>query len=152
MTMPPPLALAHALAPALAGLHWGIGGSCLLHHLGLEAAPRDLDIVTTPEHFEVLRQRVEGRLGPGQRPPHPDYRTRHFLQFVSPQGVGLDLLAGIAVRRGDGLASWHFDPASVQTDDGLPWMRVADWLQLYRLFGRSARVARLEAWLARPPG
>ena len=147
--LPPPRELAALLAAPLAGRCWAIGGSTLLHHLGLEPAPADLDLVTPPAHFEPIAAVLAARFGPGQRPAHPRYRSAHFLRFDA-GGVPLDLMAGIAVHTGGALVHWHFDPLHIDHADGLPWMRATDWLALYTLFDRPARARQLEAWLAAP--
>lgn len=147
--LPPPRALAATLAAPLAGRCWAIGGSTLLHHLGLEPAPVDLDIVTPPDQFEPIAAMLAARFGPGLRPAHPRFRSGHFMRFNA-GGVPLDLMADIAVQTGDALVHWHFDPLHIDHVDGLPWMRAADWLTLYTLFDRPARARQLEAWLAAP--
>jgi hypothetical protein len=143
-----PLAAAHALAPKLAGLHWGIGGSTLLHHLGLEPAPRDLDLITTEAHYPAVHAVLTQVFGAGSRPQHPRYVSAHFARFQDASALSVDLMADIAVRTAQGIERWQFDPAAVMVHDGLPWMRAQDWLTLYQLFDRPQRVAQLTAYLA----
>ncbi|MFM2398286.1 MAG: hypothetical protein RL341_443 [Pseudomonadota bacterium] len=145
--IPAPLALARQIAPALHGLSWAIGGSVLLHRLGLEAAPRDLDIVTTDQDFAPLCAQLAQHLQRIERTPHPRYISQHFARFVSPQNVSVDVMASIAVRGAQGEHTWAFDPATIEQQGGLPWMRAADWLVLYRLFDRPVRVAQLAQYL-----
>jgi hypothetical protein len=146
--VPGPVVLAMALAPRLGGLDWAIGGSSLLWRLGIEPAPKDLDLVTTPAHFDPLCAALTRQLGPGERPPHDRYASAHFLRFGTTAGAGVDVMAGIRVRRGNELLPWHFDPRRTQAIDGLPWMPPSDWLTLYALFDRPAQVARLQAYLS----
>jgi hypothetical protein len=54
---------------------WGIGGSLLLYHLNLISAPQELDIVTTPEDFPALNQRLSSMLGPPAQIAHPTYAS-----------------------------------------------------------------------------
>jgi hypothetical protein len=146
--MPAPVRLAHELAPSLAGLDWAIGGSSLLWRLGIEPAPNDLDLVTTPAHFEPLCAALARRLGPGEHPPHEHYLSAHFLRFGTAATAVVDVMAGIRVRRGTELPVWQFEPRRTQHIDGLPWMPPSDWLTLYALFERPARVAQLQAYLS----
>jgi hypothetical protein len=148
MTPASPRALAHALAPTLAGLDWGVGGSVLLAHLGLPVTPNDLDLVTTPAHFAELTERLKQVLTTREKPRDTRYVTAHFLHLVSADGVGVDVMAGIAVREPAGIQTWTFDPARTALVDGLPWMLAEDWLSLYALFGREARVRILTDYLA----
>ena len=144
---PPPFVLAQELAPLLAEMHWGIGGSLLLWKLGLEANPKDLDIMTTAEHFDSVRQRLAQRLGEGVRTPHPSFRSTCFARFESPGSAPVDLFAEVSVRRNDEVESWRFDPQHVEYWRGLPWMLPSAWLELYKLFDRPERVRALQGFL-----
>src|SRR5688572_29199849 len=99
MNEPRPLILAQEIAPLLAGMHWGIGGSLLLWKLGLEAEPRDLDIMTTAQHFPAASQRIALRLGEGVRTPHPTFRSTCFARFESGTAGSIDLFAEVRVER-----------------------------------------------------
>jgi N-acetylglutamate synthase-like GNAT family acetyltransferase len=147
---PAPLALAWELAPILSGLRFGIGGSTLLHQLGLEPAPRDLDLVCATEDFAAVVTRLQGRLEPLPRTAHPRYRSAGFAQFTAPGGVEVEVMAGVEVAAGGDSIHWHFDPDHLRWSAGLPCMDPRDWLELYGLFGRPARVAQLEEFLRRP--
>lgn len=148
MELPPPVRLGQELAPALRGLDWGIGGSSLLWNLGLADSPRDLDLVTTVAHFPEARRLVSLRLGEGSAAAHPTYRSRCFVRFAPMGPVPVDLFAGVRVETADGILEWAFDPAALELRDGLPWMRAEDWVQLYKLFDRPARVKALTDYLA----
>ncbi|MCL6264440.1 SlyX family protein [Craterilacuibacter sp. RT1T] len=147
MNTPAPMALATRLAPLLNGLDWGVGGSTLLYHLGLEANPQDLDLLVTPEHFAQAHLRLAELFNEEPRPAHPRHIAQHFARFVSQDGSAIDLIAGICVRDGEKQTSWDFDPAQVDIEHGLPWMRAEDWLTLYTLFQRPFRVQQLQNWL-----
>ena len=140
--------LAQQIAPLLAGKDWGIGGSLLLWKLGIEPRPNDLDIMTTAAHFGVVSRPLEEKFGAGVRTPHPAFRSAHFARFSTDAGVSIDLFAGVRVERGGQSSSWNFDPRSVMEWRGLPWMRPADWLELYELFDRPERVNALIRYLA----
>jgi hypothetical protein len=149
MTSPPPLILAHELAPLLTDLNWGIGGSLLLYHLKLISAPQDLDIVTTPEDFPALNKRLSSMLGPPAQIAHPTYASTHFSRFASRRGVNLDVMAGIRVRTKAGFKTWEFNPQTILMARALPWMQPRDWLDLYDMFDRPERVTLLRNYLDR---
>ena len=149
MTSPPPLFLAHELAPLLTHLNWGIGGSLLLYHLKLVTDPQDLDIVTTPEDFPEIRKRLAAFLGSPSPIDHPTYASKHFSRFNSPRGVTVDVMTGIRVRTSSGFKSWEFKPQTVSTANGLPWMQPHDWLELYEMFDRPERMSLLRNYLKR---
>lgn len=146
---PGPLLLAREIAPLLTRLDWGIGGSTLLFKLGLIDSPRDLDLVVMPRHFESARSRLSSLLTLRPTAPHPTYVSKHFARFISATGVGVDIMASIAVRSESTLTTWDFDPRTLSHDDGLPWMRAEDWVCLYRLFGRHERAQQLADYLAK---
>jgi hypothetical protein len=151
MNNPPPVRLAQDLAPHLRGLDWGIGGSSLLWKLGLAEAPRDLDLVTTVAHFPEVRRIISQTLGEGSVTPHPVYRSRCFARFASMGPVPVDLFAEVRVETANGILEWAFDPARLELIDNLPWMRAEDWVQLYKLFDRPARVKALTDYLELRP-
>jgi hypothetical protein len=148
MTVPAPVTLARSIAPLLAGLEWGIGGSVLMWSLGLEPAPRDLDVVTTAECFNGIRERIARQLGPPIDVPHSTYQSGCFARFAASGPVSLDLMADIRVRTAQEIIGWRFDPKSVTFRDGLPWMRPEDWVELYELFERPQRALALRRYLA----
>lgn len=144
---PAPLAAARMLAPSLASLRWGIGGGTLLHHLGIEPVPVDLDIVVTKSHFDAVCAILVRLLGPAQRPQHPRFASARFARFRTSAGVGVDVMAGIAVDTEEGRQAWDWRPGRTVVADGLPWMLPEDWLHLYALFDRPERVAQLRCYL-----
>ncbi len=135
----------------LRGLDWGVGGTTLLHHLGIhDAAPHDLDCFTTVAHFPIVAERLAARFGAGTRTPSDVHVSTCFLTFTAPDGTHIDLLAGAAVMKAGVRHAWDFDPKTITRDaDDIPWMRAEDWLELYRLFDRPERVKTLDSYLRR---
>jgi len=151
MASPPPLVLAHEIAPLLAGVNWGIGGSLLLWKLGLEANPRDLDIMTTAADFPLASQRIAQKYGEGVRTPHAAFQSVHFAKFNPDGDVSMDLFAEVRVTKNGDTASWSLDPRGIEYWRGLPWMQPSAWLELYTLFDRPERVNALRAYLRSVP-
>jgi hypothetical protein len=147
MTHPTPLLLAYTIAPHLAGLNWAIGGSTLLHHLGVERAPVDLDIVVSTAQFKAAESKLTALFGEGQQPQHASYRSTYFSRFIVADGTQIDIMAGIAVLLGNELVTWTFEPHNTVVQAGLPWMRAEDWLVLYGLFNRPARIEQVQKYL-----
>lgn len=143
-------ALAGQLSELLAGTEFGIGGSCLLQQLGLEVTPRDVDIICTEDDYPTIFQRLSTRLSAVELPAHPEYCSQHFQRFVSEEGVGVDLMAGVAVARQGQKDYFSFDPSRTQMQQGIRWMLAEDWLLLYQLFNRPQRVQQLTQLLAAP--
>ena len=148
MSRPRSVTLAYQISPLLEGLDWAIGGSTLLHHIGIEPNPSDLDLVVQEEHFVSAVERLTATLGTGTRPLDPNYLSKHFARFRSNDGTFVDLMAGIASRTPNGIVTWNFLPSRILLREGLPWMLAEDWLELYALFNRPRRVEQLKAYLA----
>lgn len=147
MIVPSPVALAQEIAPRLAGLPWAIGGSVLMWKLGLEPAPRDLDVMTDAKHFPRVSALITEVCGLGREVSHPRYRSGFFRRFDG-RTASVDLMADVSVQTVNGLLSWKFDPAGIVIDGGLPWMRAQDWLVLYELFDRPERVKVLRQFIS----
>lgn len=148
---PPALRLAKELAVILRGLNWGIGGSLLLHRLGIEPSPKDLDVVVTPNHWDELTFRLKNKLGQPFRPHSDEFASSHFHRYENSGLSSLDVMAGIRVRDANGcMVSWEFVPTHITCDADLRWMLAKDWLEIYRLFGRHERVRQLESYFADP--
>ncbi len=150
MAEPEALLLAQRIAPLLEGLAWAIGGSVLLHHLGIEPTPNDLDIVVTEAHFAAAMARLQPMAGTSHRPAGDGLMSTHFARLGTGTDTAIDVMAGIAAHTAHGTVRWHFDPTRVRHENGLPWMLAQDWLVLYRLFNRPARVAQLSSFLTQP--
>ncbi len=130
---------------------WGIGGSVLLVRLGLLRQARDLDLVCTEQVFPTLAGVLSRHYELLAVMPHPLYCSRCFQRFRHPSGLVIELMAGIAVRQSDSasqpLRDWAFHPEMLEWQGGLPWMTASQWLALYQLFDRPARVCLLTDYL-----
>jgi hypothetical protein len=103
--------------------------------------------VTTPEDFPVLQNRLATLLGAPIHVDHPTYASAHFSHFISPDGVNLDIMAGIRVRTNIGFKSWEFNPRTLVMANGLPWMQPQDWQDSYEMFNRPERASLLSNYL-----
>ena len=135
------------LCALLQPLQFGIGGSCLLWQLGLESAPNDIDIVCETADFAAICTTLSEDFSPVPVAAHPDYISSHFARFSRPGWPDIELMAGITVRQADTVVQWTFTPQRCHWQDHIRWMPAADWLQLYQLFNRPARVAQLKRYL-----
>jgi hypothetical protein len=66
--------MARRISPLIGHLQWAIGGSLLLHHLGLNVEPRDLDIVRTLEDFGQISECLASAFGNPSQTSHPSYK------------------------------------------------------------------------------
>ncbi|MCW3482167.1 hypothetical protein OL229_21855 [Neisseriaceae bacterium JH1-16] len=147
MTASAPLAFATALAPQLTARSWAIGGSALLHRLGLAAAPDRLELVTTAADFAAMAQTLAEQARDISPDPHPDYAPRHFARFETADGLQIELVAEMAIRLERGVFRWPFDATAIEPADGLPWCCIEDWALLYRLLGDAESAALLDGYL-----
>ncbi|MDX5405891.1 MAG: hypothetical protein LPK11_02460 [Chromatiaceae bacterium] len=135
------------LCALLQPFQFGIGGSCLLWQLGLEAAPNDIDIVCTETDFTAICAVLNANFSLQPVVPHPLYRSAQFCRFSRSGWPDIELMAGIAVVQQQQQTQWTFVPQRCHWQDGVCWMPPADWLQLYQLFNRPERVAQLRRYL-----
>lgn len=134
------------------GVHWGVGGSVLLQHFGLENQPHDIDIVVAEQDAESAAQ-VLDRLGTRKtRSEQGSYVTFRFLEYVV-DGTDIDVMAGLGIRHSAGIYLYAFDERAV-TDSMpagtavVPLTALEDWYVLYQLMvGREQRVRVIENYL-----
>ncbi|MDP5185838.1 MAG: hypothetical protein NWQ30_01575 [Alishewanella sp.] len=137
-----------ALCRLLADKQFGVGGSCLLWQLGLVDKPTDIDLVCTEADFAAISALLTNAGYQAQAiKSDPMYATAKFSHFTYAGGRSIDLMAGIAVRKDNGVSAFTFHPERCRWQDGICWMPPADWLHIYQLFGRSERVAQLRQYL-----
>ena len=135
------------LSGLLQPYQFGIGGSCLLWHLELEAQPNDIDVVCAEVDFTAICQRLAADFEQQHRPAHQQYASAHFARFSRAGWPDIELMAGIAVKQHGQLIHWSFNPGHCHWQNAICWMPPADWLQLYQLFNRPQRVAQLRRYL-----
>lgn len=135
------------LCARLKPFQFGIGGSCLLWQLGLENAPNDIDIVCAEVDFAAICAELTKTFSMALVAAHPNYASKHFARFSKAGWPDIELMAGIAVRQGQNLMQWSFQPERCHWQQEVCWMPAADWLQLYQLFDRPQRVTQLKRYL-----
>lgn len=145
--MSTPLEFARALAPALAGRCWAIGGSTLLQQLGLVEQPRNLNLITTAADFAALRAVLATHGSDITPPPLLPFNSPQFARFDVGGGLCVDLTAELSIKLDKGSYRWPFDAGALQQADGLPWCFAEDWALLYRLLGRHEQSEALDEWL-----
>ena len=125
---------------------WGIGGSCLLLQLNLVSHCRDLDLVCTEAEFPQLFAALAARLPQLEVSKHPRFCSDYFARFQHDSGIEIELMAGIKVLQQDTVTCWLFEPEHLWFDEQLPWMSARQWLELYRLFGRTSSASLLQVY------
>ncbi|MBV2130366.1 DUF4269 domain-containing protein [Arsukibacterium indicum] len=141
------LAQLQQLCELLRPLQFGVGGSCLLWQLGLETSPNDIDIVCSEDDFAAICNKLAAEFQLQERPAHSEYCSSHFARFSRQGWPDIELMAGIAVKQGDSISRWQFNPQRCHWQNSVCWMPPADWLQLYQLFNRPQRVVQLRHYL-----
>ena len=127
---------------------FGIGGSCLLWHLGLEANPGDIDLVCREEDFAAIANLLAKTYKTEPAPLNPNFVTRQFACLSQPGALNIDLMAGIAVLQQGKRVEWTFHPERCYWQNQICFMPASDWLELYTLFNRPKRVETLSRYLA----
>lgn len=128
----------------LNGIVCRFGGSTLLKHHGLIEMTNDLDVFVEPDQFERLDQ-VLSRVGEKvETPPHADYMTTHFGEYVL-DGNDIDVMASFRMRCTDGIYTHPY----IEPDGN--WMRLEEWIVLYTVMGRTDKLERLEHYFSKHP-
>ncbi len=138
------------LTPLVTVPEWGIGGSLLLTERQLLNDFRDIDLVCSEAVVMQLDAQLQRLSTVLPAEVHPHYCSRWFRRYQHESGLVIELMAGIQVRNPQ-LTQWQFHPATLEQRHGLPWMRLADWLELYQLFDRPQRAQLIRAALAVVP-
>ena len=136
------------LSTLLKHYSFGIGGSCLLWHLGLEANPGDIDVVCREADFPEICALLATHYQPEAATFNPDFVTSHFARFSQNGARDIELMAGIAVLQQGKRVEWTFHPERCYWQNQICFMPASDWLELYTLFNRPKRVETLRRYLA----
>lgn len=131
-----------------AGIPFQVGGSALLHSMGLVGRVGDLDLVFRPEDRDRLGRTLRRATG-----TPPVFDIRQEPGFVSSWRAGhrfgdvdLDMTGGIALGYPNGyVARLPFTPGSLWRlgEASVPLAPPADWLLVYR-YHNPRRAALLE--------
>ena len=138
-----------------AGIPWQLGGSGLLHAMGLVDTVRDLDVVFPPEAMDPMTVVLREHTG-----VEPTFTARQEDGFVSGfrgrhewDGVELDVTAGITLDYGGLVVRLPFSAGREWMFGGevIPLAPLEQWLLIYRFHNpvRSRLLAPLvvdEAW------
>lgn len=133
------------------GILWGLGGSGLLHVYGLEAEPRDLDLLIRTEHMEAAVSELHPLGVLAELQPKPPFCSRRFVQ-IQTGGVEADLIAGFRIHHEAGLYELPLEAHSIAGTariggEAVPLTAPEDWYVLYLLMGRPKRADVWERFL-----
>lgn len=124
-------------------IHFGIGGSLLLHHHRLPVTPRDIDLVVALADADraVLLLSEMGTVV--EQDETSLYATEVFQEFMI-EGIDLDLMSGLQVRHDEGIFVYPFAEQTIN-ETGLSFMSLVDWYVIYQLIpGREQKVTMIE--------
>ena len=130
------------------GITWGVGASLLLNFKSITQEFHDIDLMTTAEDVEQVKELLSG-LGELQ-PPNPNdrYFSRHFYEFVI-DGVDVDVMEGFVIVHDGQKINCPFSADSIAETielDGqkIPLQAVPEWRRYYALMGREAKVNMID--------
>lgn len=130
-----------------AGVRFGVGGSALLYRHGLAQDFRDIDLVVLMADGAKAVQVLSGLGTMAGEKPCGVYATALFRTFHM-DGAGIDMMAGLAIRHGEGVYEYAFCENSIRDHwpvNGvmLPFCPLSDWAELYALMPGKERKAEL---------
>ncbi len=126
------------------GVKFALGGSGLLHALGLCDLVYDWDI-TTESSWEQVEACIKG-LEYERIPPSGIYATEHFCK-INLHGSSVDLMRKFAIRQGD-QAPHPISTIVTGYWRGIPLGSPREWSEAYRLMGRNAKADLLAKYMS----
>ncbi len=131
-----------------AGILFGVGGSAMLFRHGLSEDFNDIDLVVAQEDTFKADEVLSGLGKRGEARPAGVFETAVFRSFQV-DGVGVDMMAGLAIRHDAGVYRHVFDKESIKDHWPvygvmLPFCALEEWGVLYRLMpGKEAKAERI---------
>jgi DNA-3-methyladenine glycosylase I len=120
-----------------AGVLFGIGGSAMMYFYGLAEDFRDIDLVVAlPDAGKA--EEVFLRLGVSCPAKNSDVFVTDVFRSFLVDGIGIDLMAGLAIRHEEGVFRYPFDASSLPRSFPvmgalLPFCALEEWCVLYDL-------------------
>ena len=131
-----------ALSAALRaeGIPHALGGSGLMHFLGIDVDVHDWDVTTDAPEFELL---TVVRRYPHERLGHAGPYCSRYAFALSVGESTIDLIGGFAVRDGRGIVECR--TIVTGTHETIPLGSPAEWARVYRALGERGKADQLDA-------
>lgn len=132
---------------------WALGASSMLYFNRIASEFNDIDIMIDDKDAPNAKQLLMSLGTLIDTVPGVNYRTKHFYEFTI-DGVEVDIMGGFAIYK-DGIVHdcslKQTDIASYEQVNGqlVPLNSVYVWRGYYELMGRDAKVALIDAFLAK---
>lgn len=128
------------------GIRWAVGASMMLHRHGLADEPHDLDLFISVDDIDRVES-VMGNIGELQSwEENPFYGTKRFLEYHV-DGVEVDIIAGFVIKGEDFEFRHDFEASVIEIVEGIRYMTLEEWKDLYRMMGRTAKAEMIEHYL-----
>lgn len=132
-----------------ADITWAVGASLLLYFKGISDSFNDIDLMVVEADAERAKSLL---LDMGQmQPPKPNgnYKTPYFYEFVI-DGVEVDVMGGFIIVKDGQEYDCSLSPELIcesitVNGQAVPLQAVSDWRRYYKLMGREAKVAMIDA-------
>ena len=119
---------------------WAVGASGMLYLNGIADTFHDLDIMVDESHIAEAKAILDTMGTLQERIPHPNFKTKHFLEYVI-EGVEADVIAGFIITKDGEDHRLPFDASHIErivTVKGqqIPLQSRSDWQHYYMLLDR----------------
>lgn len=139
--------VAHALNEQ--HINWSVGASLLLYFHNLTTVYHDIDIMTTVEDAEKVKDILE-KLGAVKEDTKSSstYRTQYFYEF-NLEGAEIDVMAGmVIVDHGTAydcsMKTDQIEGSAVLNGEKIPLYSLSEWRRFYALMGRKNKVEMID--------
>ena len=130
------------IAAALNGrqITWAVGASGMLYLNGITDRFNDLDILIDEEDIAKAKTILDTMGSLQERIPNPNFKTRHFLEYVI-EGVEVDVMAGFIITKDGKDHHLPFDASHIErtvtvNEQAIPLQLRSDWQHYYVLLDR----------------
>ena len=122
------------------GITWAVGASSMLYLNGIVDSFHDLDLLVEEARIAEAKALLDEMGTLQERIPNPQYKTRHFLEYVI-EDVEVDVLAGFIICKDGTDHDMPFDRTHIERTvtvcgEPIPLQHRSDWAHYYTLMGR----------------
>ena len=119
---------------------WAVGASGMLYLNGITDRFNDLDILVDEAHLQEAKAVLDTMGTLQERIPNPNFKTRHFLEYVI-EGVEADVIAGFIITKDGTDHHLPFDASHIErivslNGQQIPLQSRSDWQHYYILLDR----------------
>lgn len=138
------------------GIHWAVGGSCLLKVYGIVDQVGDIDLLFAYQDITQVLLIMDEICYRKEIPIKSEYETAAFYVYECDQ-ISIDIMANFRIKHEDGVYEFIFDDQSIVYREELygveiPYTSLEDWLVAYDvMINRESKVKMIKDYFISHP-